>query len=251
MKKISLFAAVCAASVVALAATAEEESYGSPENWVAFKSAGPDKYRDGTTVLDGETYALVFTKAGAEFGGIDAQGNLLDDDSVVIDTAACARNGGCPWVCFMIAENVQAALGDGEYAVYLLDTRVRAQDGTEAIAAGEDKIVNGYEKVDATINVHVGSAVAQTAATGEGVVASAVPSGAPQAKIEKFDRIDGKVYIKVTDLVPYIQYTIAGGEQPSGDYEDLAKGVNGVEGGMTLVAPDDGKKRFFKVDRSK
>ena len=36
---------------------------------ITFSTPGPDAYRDGRTVLDGECYALVWTPTGASFGG--------------------------------------------------------------------------------------------------------------------------------------------------------------------------------------
>ena len=58
MKKI-LF--VFGAFALAFAATAELDTL------ITFSTKGPDTYLDGKTVMDGECYALVWTKNGAEF----------------------------------------------------------------------------------------------------------------------------------------------------------------------------------------
>ena len=39
---------------------------------ITFSTPGPDTYKDGRQVLDGECYALVWTPTGAAFGGIAA-----------------------------------------------------------------------------------------------------------------------------------------------------------------------------------
>ncbi len=54
MKKLSLLAAALAGALGA----------GAIPSFVQFSSAGPDTYADGTTVLDGEIYALVASKTG-------------------------------------------------------------------------------------------------------------------------------------------------------------------------------------------
>lgn len=63
--------------VGAMAAVA---AFGAAQNdlRVTFWSAGPDQYKDGSTVVDGEMYALVWTKAGSTFAGFAADGSLVD-----------------------------------------------------------------------------------------------------------------------------------------------------------------------------
>ena len=49
---------------------------------ITFSTPGSDTYRDGRTVLDGECYALVWTPAGATFGGIAADGAAVSPSKV-------------------------------------------------------------------------------------------------------------------------------------------------------------------------
>ena len=95
---------------------------------LAFSTVGPDKYADGTTVLDGECYALVWTKNGATFGGIAADGTAVAETDEIVLLAPVAKGGRCPYVLFQIDSATADRLADGTYGVYLLDTRV-AENG--------------------------------------------------------------------------------------------------------------------------
>ena len=58
--KTALRALVCAALLGGSAAAAVSEDAGI----IGFSTTGPDRYADGTTVLDGEVHALVWTRSG-------------------------------------------------------------------------------------------------------------------------------------------------------------------------------------------
>ena len=114
---------------------------------LSFSTVGPDKYSDGTTVLDGECYALVWTKNGATFGGIAADGTAVSETDEIVLVAPVAKGGRCPNVLFQIDSATADRLADGTYGVYLLDTRVAAADGTTAprgAVNGKLSLVNGY-----------------------------------------------------------------------------------------------------------
>ena len=109
---------------------------------LAFSTVGPDKYADGTTVLDGECYALVRTLPGATFGGIAADGTAVAETDEIVLLAPLAKDGRCPKVLFQIPSDKS----EGTFSVYLLDTRVKAEDGTVAPAGlkanGKPALVN-------------------------------------------------------------------------------------------------------------
>ena len=48
---------------------------GTDDTLIAFSTKGPDRYADGTTVLDGECYALVWSIDG-NFDGFSADGRI-------------------------------------------------------------------------------------------------------------------------------------------------------------------------------
>ena len=45
---------------------------------MTISTPGPDYYKDGTKVLDGETYLLVYLKTNAAFRGVRMNGTLVD-----------------------------------------------------------------------------------------------------------------------------------------------------------------------------
>lgn len=115
---------------------------------ISFSTPGQDKYADGTVVLDGECYALVWT-TGAQFGGINTDGTCVNEGDAIVLLAPLAKNGKCPPVVFEIDSGVYAAKGyaKGKFGVYLLDTRVKTASGTAAlapIADGKPQLVNSY-----------------------------------------------------------------------------------------------------------
>jgi len=149
---------------------------------VTFSSQGPDKYADGTTVLDGECYALVYTRSGKQFNGIAGDGTAIGDyskvngtyDNKVMIAAPIAKDGKCPQVQFQIDETYRnAKYPGGTWGVYLLDTRryKTDEDGViteELESVGNSKQVNGYGKVATLGAGNFTSAAAGIAAVGEG-----------------------------------------------------------------------------------
>ena len=62
---VLVFSAVLSADVVS-------------DRHLVFWTNGPDRYADGSSVQNGECYALVCTKAGAAFAGFNADGSVRD-----------------------------------------------------------------------------------------------------------------------------------------------------------------------------
>lgn len=87
----------------------------------SFSTPGPDAYADGRPVLTGETYLLVYVKAGAEFGGVRSDRTLVDPLNNTIVTEAKAIAGQkCE---FTAIQYESTAFTDGKWVVVLLDTR--------------------------------------------------------------------------------------------------------------------------------
>ena len=237
MKKLSLLAAALAGALGA----------GAVPSFVQFSSAGPDTYADGTTVLDGEIYALVASKTG--FQGLEADGSLVDSvNDTLIGLAPLAKGGRCPPVVFTLPDGVE-----GNLAVYLLDTRVRAMADSQPMVAGRQAdgspaAVNSYVAVKAAA---ADSAAHVAAVSGAGAVASAVPAEAPQPVVKGIRVVGAQVILTVGGTVPYIQYTVTGGASLSNmEKHNLAAGLNGAEGDITLEVEDAADNRFFRVTRA-
>ena len=244
MKKLSLMAACMIASA----------SFAGFERTIFCSTTGPDCYKDGTQVRDGEVYALVWTADGATFS-MDAAGNV-SDGSKVIRMASLAKGGKCPPVLFVLTgEN--ADLTDGTFSLYLLDTRSKAEDGTESVAMfADNKIVvcNSYEKLGSGVKISESIALGEEDAAVGGDSATGTPSPAVEnpAKISGITVNNGLVYVEIENAIPSIRYAISAGKTPTANDKVLANGVNGVSGGkITLVVDKADAKdyNFFKVVR--
>lgn len=245
MKKLALMLTAVFASIAALAVP----------GYVIFSSEGPDQYADGTTVLDGEVYALVWT-ANETFGGLTATGEPVVAGDKVIGMAATAKDGRCTPVVYMLTGDNEVV--GGNFFVYLLDTRVKtvAADGTVVTNVaglnGDGKLtaVNAVQSI-AEPGIATSTVAAAGTVNGAGSVATAAPVDAPMPRITAIEVVGAKVVVTVVDTLPCLQYGITAGKTPSVlDQKDLIDGLNGVAGGeIKLVIDDPAENRFFKVIR--
>ena len=60
-----------------------------------FSTVGPDRYADGSVVVDGECYALVWSPAGKTFSGFNADGTPVSSRDRVVLAGALAQGGKC------------------------------------------------------------------------------------------------------------------------------------------------------------
>ena len=226
---------------------------------LAFSTVGPDKYADGTTVLDGECYALVWTKNGATFGGIAADGTAIAETDEIVLVAPVAKDGHCPNVLFQIDSAKADALADGTYGVYLLDTRGAANGTTKpaGVKNGKLSLVNGYGLTTKATQVGKatdgGAAVAQEKESEGGQVVAAgaaAPKDLPQPKITSI-KIEGD-YVRLTvQNMPGFMRVSSGSTASADDTQGAARATDGQGGEVILYAPKTaGASGFFKVIRN-
>lgn len=91
---------------------------------ITFSTPGPDKYADGQVVVDGEWYALCWSKDGS-FDGITTGCKAIAADEEVVLAAPLAKGGKCPFVAFEFPRNNK--YNSGKFSVQLLDTRKNGQ----------------------------------------------------------------------------------------------------------------------------
>jgi hypothetical protein len=214
---------------------------------IVFSTVGPDKYADGTTVLDGESYALVWTKDGA-FEGFSADGKVLDEKDKVLVVSPLAKDGRCPKVMFQIP--VADAVGYGKFEVFLLDTRVVSSAGEVSprpAADGEAKIVNGYGRVSAKI------ALSEVLSKAEGATVanlnSAVPKDTRQPRINAM-RIDGdEVILTVENMSGYMRVQ-SGRDTSTSDATGPALETPSSGDTLTIKASKVGESGFYRVIRN-
>ena len=160
MKRLMTMLGVAGLAVASFAAV--------DDTLISFSTPGPDKYADGTDVLPGEVYALVWSADG-QFDGIKADGTTVDPADKVVLLAGVAKQGAngtyCPPLLYQVDADLAKTLANGAYAVYLLDTRVAAADGAVAVGGvdenGKLKAVNSYGAVsgDTTASASADSGV--------------------------------------------------------------------------------------------
>lgn len=225
MKKI-LAIAVSALSLGAFAA--------ANDILISFSTPGTDTYKDGSTVLDGECYALVFSAKDAEPLAIGADGSCTSGNEIVL-VASLAKGGKCPAMVFELP--AEAKYENGTFAVYLLDTRV-TKTTLAAVVNGFPQVVNSYA-----------AATASEAQEGQG--GSLVASGATQVEtLVKIDapvitamKVEGaKIKISVAGMSPAATYKVVAGTTIDGVSSELdAK----AEGDTFTIDAKDGN--FFKI----
>ena len=227
---------------------------------IQFTTVGPDKYADGTTVMDGECYALVWTPTGSEFQGINAEGEAAGDSKVAVK-APIAIGGKCPNVQFQIDETyANANYPDGTWGVYLLDTRKFATEEVTVTVDGKDvkqtKVlldangkklatevggaVSGYGQVVANVGRSLSPAGAKT-----GIVQS-IPAGIQPPTIKDFKVVNGMAYLYLKDTSSAVSYGVAAGQAPGTLKPVSQQPVQGGGNETIIITPATGAAQFYQ-----
>ena len=201
---------------------------------ITFSTPGPDKYADGKEVLDGESYALVWTGA--------------DGTQKTVLTYPGAKDHRCPPVLFVIDENNVTNYNGGTWGVYLLDTRDYETDPEGKTLAkredGQPTVVN----VKAAVLDGIANTSTMAAATASGAVA-ADSYDIPKPIVTAIKVEGAYVYVTVKDVVPCLEYTLKSGSDtqnfaiPEGVEKDASSTVKEI----TLTVPKTEGAQFFKV----
>ena len=216
---------------------------------ITFSTVGPDTYADGSTVLDGECYALVWSADGV-FEGIKADATPVDTSDKVVFIAPYAKDGKCQTVVFQIADGF---VSGGQFEVLLLDTRKYADGGAVSVGKGVDGkiVVNKAVSAIADVKVARGGGVGAETTSESAVSATAstpIPEGVKEPKIKSITFEGDYVVVDVEGTSGYLNYALKGGDTPSVEGEaGAAKTGNG--GTIRLVYPKAGNSGFFKVIR--
>ena len=261
------------AMVVVLAfAVLPNVSLASNQDKIArFSTSGIDRYADGTTVVDGECYALVWSPKGSTFAGFSADGTTVSSADRVVLAAPLAVNGRCRDSLFQISAEEYAELAGGVWAVCLVDTRL-ANGVPAGVAVNVPRRVNRWGVVEnAGVKIEPASVSALTAVARPkaakrlmlaaaapletGACAdtlSAVPDSVTQPRITGFEVVDGVARLTVEGTVPFLTYTISAGDTPDALTADDAAGwVDGDTAKPIEIETDAVKgSRFFKVTRA-
>ena len=238
MKQILLTATVLAVSL----------AFGAANDTIlTFSTQGPDTYGDGSTVLDGERYALVWTKDGTAFAGLTADCKPLADTTKVIAVAPLAKGGRCPETVFEIDADYAETLKGGSFALYLLDTRVSKTE-----LSGEGGVPGGHA-LPASVNATgvASSAIASTSqlSTSQLSTSVALATVGVYTKIEEPTiaamKVTGsKIELTVSGMSGAADYMVVQGAEPG---KVGAKMVTTVEGDKLIVDRPTAGATFFRV----
>lgn len=241
--------------IASLAIVASACAFAAPtDTSVLFSSVGPDKYADGTIVVDGECYALVWS--AGEFAGIKADCSCVNPADEILGIFPAAKDGKCKLSKYTLTAD--AFNKGGNISLWLLDTRTYTSnpDGSTAVALAKQEsdtkvpVVNGAVAVDAAVEV-AKAGFGGISAKGPAVAgAVAIPEGAPTPNVKSIKVGNVYVELEVENTVPYLTYGVAAGETPGELTKDAAAAATGKTGEtITIYTPKKGETGFFKVDR--
>ena len=247
----------CCAFVAALVARADMDNLR-----ITFQTKGVDTYQDGTTVRDGEFYALVWVASGASFAGFNADATLKDPvANELVVSVPFAKDGRLGFTKHEIPASAAGKYADGSFLVVLLDTR--NADGTlsgsvtDAEGVHVPNAVNGYSTV-ADVSAHA-AAYSTSLNLGLPVSVSSVsgiPADAPKPVITGIRLRDGakgrEAVLTVKGTAPYLRYVAAGGDEPKvGDKlpETAVNGAADAEREIEIVVPAENASAFYSVER--
>ena len=233
---------------------------------IQFSTVGPDKYADGTTVMDGECYALVWTPDGATFGGINSNGDAIGENDkgqkcTVAVKAPIAIGGKCPNVQFQIDETyAEKYYPNGTWGVYLLDTRVFATEKVKVVVDGKE-IEQTQVKIDADgkkVATEVGGAVSgygqvvsnvgrtlSPAGSKAGIVQS-IPAGIQPPTIKDFKVVNGMAYLYLKDTSSAVSYGVAAGQAPGTLKPVSQQPVQGGGNETIIITPATEAAQFYQ-----
>jgi len=228
---------------------------------LTLSTPGPDLYGDGTPVLVGETYLLVYVKEGATFQGVRSDGSLVDATNNVIATRGVADAGA---KCGFKAVQYPAGLypSGGSWMIVLLDTRdasgaVGGLVAAQGASAGTAAASGDSTSLSALSASGTGSASLTT------TTLSSAPLDTPLPKIKALDRSeDGAVKVRfanfsdkalyevqsTTDLAAGGWQAVSGGTRVRPMAASVVEGADGAsEMPVTVQVPSADKVRFFRV----
>ena len=216
-KRAKCLVAMFAMCLVGLSAMAEAKL-----TFVTLKSEGPDRYADGTVVADGERYALVYA---ADKSAVVFEANGTVRNGTLVLTARIAKDGACPETTFQLGEAVTAGCTGGEYALFVLDTRL-ANGTISSTKDGKVAVVNGYALAE-------GGQVTATV--------SALPAGIRKPRFTNIEVLEDSVVLTLDNTDSFIQYTV--------DAEG-AEAKNGDENApITITVPKRDDGQIFRLER--
>lgn len=225
---------------------------------LAVSTPGPDTYQDGTPVLTGETYLLVYVKQGATFQGVYTDGALVDSaNSTVVLKLSAVEGSKCGYTPIQYSTDQFPA--GGTWVIVLLDTRTA--DGTVGglvAGLGTGPAVASASAMSTGLNALNGAAGDGSQGISTVTAASAVPN-VPAPEITSVQVNGAAVDVRFKNFSNKAIYAVQTATDLTGEWQTVATRVqataqNVVKGATgddelpatVTVQPTD-TVRFFKV----
>ena len=192
--------------------------------FVKCSTPGRDTYADGTTVADGECYALVYTKPGFEFAGFNADGSVAkSDESDLVAVAPVAKDGRCPATLFVLSRSFctpRQAEG-GKWELFLLDTR-RANGVPAGLSAGVLSRVRRWGRPGVAMTGAIATprrprplAAGEEEGGASATEVALLPVGTGSPRITGIRVVNGKVQITAVGTYPFLTYGVHDVDAPA------------------------------------
>ncbi len=252
--KLSQILFVAGASAALCAAGAQNDPIYN------FWTYGPDKYADGSLVLKGERYALVWAENDLQSVTFNADGTVVG--GAIVEVVRTENDdGSCHRYMFEVDVARMPDFPGGTWCVYLLDTRRWDADGNVSVSDELD-IVNAAGIVDGS-QVQLkpaGDYRPDKTKLRENPCVASTPSAVPEGTVDPVItdiRIDGEeVCVSATNTVPYIQYTLLSSDAPDADKFGPAESAQRTGSASPKdelqfrVPVSDSGRAFFRVGRA-
>lgn len=231
-------------TLMALAAVAAMSGFAAQNDLLVTLSAKEALTYKNNEKVNNEVVALVWTPAGATFGGFLADGSTKNADSKVL-ARIVVKDGLFETTTFQIDADLaeQMKLAQGTFALYLLDTRDAA--GKTVVENGATDLAKATIPVNYSAKILEGSAEASAGGIATSLESAGTASGkivaegqaelpideaklAPIIKSAKVE--DGKFVVTIEQAVPYLGYGLKVGTTPA---KTDMKPVGGVKSGAT------------------
>ncbi len=221
---------------------------------LAISTPGPDTYADGTPVLVGESYLLVYVNQGATFQGLYMDGTLVDPENNKIAIKARAVEGAkCGYTPIQYPAELFPA--GGSWVLVVLDSRT-ADGAVGGLVAGQGTGV-------ATVAVSAQSTSLNAVGAGTTALSATEPALAlantPAPEITAVQpKSGGAVDVRFKNFSDKSLYNVQSTTDLAGQWQTVAtrvqatalnvvQGENGAELPATVQVPSTDKVRFFKV----
>ena len=246
-------------TLMALAAVAAMSGFAAQNDLLVTLSAKEKLTYKNKEAVNNEVVALVWTPAGATFGGFLANGSLKDANSEVL-ARIVVKDGLFETTTFQIDAELaeRMKLSQGAFSLYLLDTRD---------ASGKTVVENGAtDLAQATIPVNYTAKILEGSADGSagGIATSIESDGTASGKIVaegqtelpvditeltpiiKSAKVEGdKFKVTIEKAVPYMKYDLIDASSKESIGDSAKSGV--VTETVTLETSADAPSKLIQV----